>query len=116
VEENTLEGISFISNLGEIGKRPGIPSVEGGLAVRPFAPVQLANETVRKAVDEAIKGLAHYLDSLAKEDGGLAFCLEEVELTVQVSQTGKVNVFLANVGGEVEGGMKLKWKRREGKT
>ena len=116
MEENTFEGISFVSNLGDIGKRPGVPSVEGGLAVRPYAPIQLASDTVRKALDDAIRGLARYFDSLAKEDGGLAFCLDEVELTVQVSQTGKVNVFIANVGGEVAGGMKLKWKRREGKT
>ena len=106
------EDIAFISNLGEIGNRPGIETVEGGLGVRPHVPALLSSQEVKKAIGTAIHDISVYLDSIADQTGELAFALEEVEFTLVVSQSGKVNVFLADVGGSVQGGLKLKWQRR----
>jgi hypothetical protein len=105
--------IAFISNLGDVGGRPSIGTVEGGLAVRAHAPLLLSNDEVRHAIKEAIKELEAFLGETTPDDKDSAFALDEVEFTLVVSQSGKVSVFLADVGGSIEGGLRLKWQRRK---
>ncbi len=111
--DNIEENYFFVSTLEDVKDRPGIPTVEGGLSVRPLFPKQLKSDEVKKSLSEAAQGFAEYLDKLAKQENeGLTFTLEEAEVTMQVSQSGKVNIYVADVGGAIQGGIKFKWKRK----
>lgn len=104
--------ISFVSTLSDIGDRPSIPSAEGALGVRPKFPLQLDSDAVKEALANSIGEMSQYLDHVANQHEGQSFELDEVELAFQVSQSGKVTVFVADVSGQMQGGIKLVWKRK----
>ena len=112
MSENNDNSILFVSTLGDIKRRPDISPVEGGLNVRPFVPITLPNQIVNESLKKALKSVESFLDSIIDEDGNSKFMLDEVEFTLQVGQSGKVSIWLADVGGSISGGMKLRWKRR----
>ena len=112
MSDDQLLNISFVSTLGDIKSRPDIGAVEGGLGVRAHVPQLLSAPDVQKTLKETMASIASYLDSIAQQDNGHAFALDEVELTVQMTQNGKVTIFVADVGGSIQGGIKLKWKRK----
>lgn len=112
MNSNEINELSFVSNLGDIKSRPDIASVEGGLGIRPFVPLMIPTPQAEDSLREALKTIDNFLESITTNESNGTFGLDEIEFTVQVSQSGKVSIWLADVGGSVSGGLKLKWKRR----
>lgn len=106
-----MSDITFVSTLSDVEDRPSIPSAEGGLAVKPKFPLKLDSKIVKEGISSSINEMAEYLDQVAKQQEGKSFVLDQVEMTMQISQGGKVNIFVADVSGQVQGGIKLVWKR-----
>jgi hypothetical protein len=102
--------LNFISNLPEIGSRPEIGEIPGG-HFSGALPKLLSTEKVKQQLHEVIIDMTKYLNSLVKGDG--PFNLEEVEMIFQIDQSGKINIFVADVGGKISGGIKFRWKKSE---
>jgi hypothetical protein len=102
--------IQFMSDLAQVRERPEIEAVAGGEFVRGL-PKILSTDTVKAALRDALRDMTEYLNSIELGDG--PFRLDEAEMTIQVDQSGKVNLMLADVGGKVSGGIRLKWKRSD---
>jgi hypothetical protein len=102
--------LQFISGLAQVGERPEIDAVPGGEFVRAL-PKALSGESVKEAVRDVVREMTDYLDSMATGKG--PFVLDEAEMTLYVDQSGKVNLILADIGGKVSGGIRLKWKRQD---
>lgn len=112
MEKHKEDGsIEFYSNL-EVPDDDGPPTSLGavpGLSRRfPF----LKREDVEEAIEGAVGYLRDYLGRLAPMADSDQFSLEEAEVTIQVTKSGKATIMLADVGGSIQGGIKLKWKRR----
>lgn len=101
--------LQFISDLAQVGDRPEIEAVPGGEFVRAL-PKMLSGEGVKSALRDAVREMTDYLNSM--EAGKGPFLLDEAEMTLQVDQSGKVNLMLGDIGGKVSGGIRLRWKRR----
>lgn len=102
--------LKFISDMVQVGDRPDIEAVPGGEFVRAL-PKVISGETVKAALRDAVGDMTDYLNSL--EAGKGPFALNEAEMSLQVDQSGKVNLILGDIGGKVSGGIRLKWKRRK---
>ena len=98
----------FVSDLAEVQDRPEIEAVPGGEFVRGL-PKVLSSDRVKDALRAAVREMTDHLNSMADDNG--PFRLDEAEMTLQVDQSGKVNLLLADVGGQISGGIRLKWKR-----
>lgn len=107
-----MSNITFVSTLNDVDERPSVPSAEGGLAVKPKFPLKLDSGSVKESLSKSINEMAEYLDTIAKQHKGKSFELNQVEMTMQISQGGKVNIFVADVAGQMQGGIKLVWKRK----
>jgi hypothetical protein len=108
--ESTDRRLVFVSDLPDFTERPTIEAVEGALGLRPAVSRIVPDADVREAIGSAIKELSEYLNTLASTTSDSVFVLDEVELLLTVSQSGKVNIFLADIGGAVQGGIRLKWR------
>src|SRR3972149_2039473 len=102
--------LQFISDLAQIGDRPDVEAVPGGEFVRAL-PKVLSGDAVKAALREAVGDMTDYLNSMGIGKG--PFVLDEAEMTLQVDQSGKVNLILGDVGGTISGGIRLMWKRRD---
>ena len=102
--------LNFISNLPEIGNRPEIAEIPGGHFFGAL-PKLLSTEKVKQQLREVIIDMTKYLNSLSEGDG--PFNLDEAEMVFQIDQSGKINIFVADVGGKISGGIKFKWKKSE---
>lgn len=100
--------LQFVSGIAQVGDRPEIEAVPGGEFVRAL-PKVLSGEAVKAALRDAVRDMTDYLNSL--EAGKGPFVLDEAEMTLQVDQSGKVNLILGDIGGRLSGGIRLKWKR-----
>lgn len=101
--------LQFISDLAQVGDRPEIDAVPGGEFVRAL-PKVLSGEAVKDALREAVRDMTEYLNSIVAGKG--PFMLDEAEMTLQVDQSGKVNLIFGDIGGKISGGIRLKWKRQ----
>ena len=101
--------LNFVSNLPEVGNRPEIDEFPGG-RFSGALPKLLSADKVKTQLREVINEMTQYLNSLSETDG--AFALDEAEMVFQIDQSGKINIFVADVGGKISGGIKFKWKRR----
>ena len=106
------ESITFISSLGEITDQGGAPGIEGGLGIFKKRSAPVSGDVVRKALQEGLSKMSQELDLIAKEDTNLEFRLEEVEVTMQITQNGKINIIVGDIGGKIDNGFRMKWKRR----
>jgi len=71
-----------------------------------------ASDFHHRLLEDAVRYVRNYLGKLAEEADGDQFSLDEAEVTIQVTNSGKVTIVLADVGGSIQGGIKLKWKRK----
>lgn len=108
---NDPKAITFVSTLPPIGDRPGLSPVEGGHGVTPKWPLKLSTEDVQAKLKEAVGSITAFLNGL--EDGKGPFKLDEAEMLFQIDQSGRVNIMVADVGGQVSGGIRFRWKRSE---
>ncbi len=105
-----LEDLVVVSNLAPLKDRPEYETVDGSYNVQPQFPTKLPTELVERNLKKAIEGITHYLNSIEMHDG--PFVLEEAEMFLQVDQSGKVHVFVADVGASLSSGLRFRWKRR----
>ncbi len=101
--------LRYISTFPEIRERPELEAVPGGHFVGSL-PKIISGKQVKEHLREAMQEMTDYLNSVRDGDG--PFQLKEAEMTFQIDQSGKVNLVLADVGGRISGGIRLKWKRR----
>lgn len=100
--------LKFVSSLPEVGSRPEVETLPGGQFVGAL-PKALSGEKVRERLRDAIHEMSEYLNSMKAQSG--PFQLDEAEMILQIDQSGKVNLIVADVGGKISGGIRLKWKR-----
>ncbi|NOZ46842.1 MAG: hypothetical protein GXO79_08665 [Chlorobi bacterium] len=100
--------LNFVSNLPEIGSRPEIDEFPGG-HFSGALPKLLSTEKVKSQLRKVIVEMTKYLNSMDESDG--PFTLDEAEMVFQIDQSGKINIFVADVGGKISGGLKFKWKK-----
>jgi hypothetical protein len=103
----------FVTDLAPIGDRPEIDAIPGAEFARAL-PRVLGKEVVMPALREMHNEITAWLNSL--DSGKGPFQLDEVEMTVNVDHSGKVTIFMAEVGGSVSGGFQMRWKRRPAGT
>jgi len=103
--------VVFYSGLPDTEVDTNITPEDGAFGFRrKVAPAMPIDE---KTLVEGIRELAPIISRVGGQDTELAFGLDEVEVTVQVTQKGEFRVWLATLGGEIEGGLKLVWRRRK---
>jgi hypothetical protein len=102
--------VKYISSLREIkprsktGEGPGDQLVGG-------PPKALPTKRFRKNLCDALFQVSEWMNSIKTAPG--PFLLDEVDMVLQVDQTTKVNVVVADVGAKISGGIQVKWKRDE---
>jgi hypothetical protein len=100
--------VEFVTNLPP----PQSDSILPGLGIRPRIPSGMTPAVVEERVRDAVTYMSRYLNSLAQEAPNDHFELAEAEFTLLVTETGKVTIVVADVGAQIQGGIKLKWRRK----
>lgn len=108
--KNETDDLTYVSTLTAVSQQGGIPDSEGGLGIRSKLPSTVSSETVKSALNGALSELSSQLSEYAENDKNAAFQLDEVEVNVQITQEGKANIIVGEIGGKAAGGFKLKWR------
>lgn len=103
--------VRFVSTIPPAADRPDLPPIEGAMPARDRA-ASLSPEKVRAALAAAIKEVTSLLDACATTAG--VYTLDEVEVSLNMNQSGEVNIIVGKLQGEASEGLRLKWKRRDG--
>jgi hypothetical protein len=110
MNESDQPQIEFLTNLSSA--QSPTASVLPGLGVRPRHSTSLTSHQVEERLRDAVEYMSRYLESLARQSANEVFELAEAEFTLLMTETGKINIVVADVGAEIQGGIKLKWRRK----
>jgi hypothetical protein len=86
--------IEFLTNLSSV--QSPTASVLPGLGVRPRLSTSLTSNQVEERVRDAVEYMSRYLESLARQSANEVFELAEAEFTLLVTESGKINIVVAD--------------------
>lgn len=108
--------VLYISTIAEVNSNLQTPGLEGSHGIRIKTPTSVDERLVKRALELAESNMSSLLDTITHSDNGKTFQLDQVEVTVGITQEGKARLFIGEIGGSFSTGFKLVWKRKQHHT